>query len=63
MLRSPRTAGTTTFLFLTVVYLLSNHPWVASSDSGEFQVLSATGGIAHAGYPTFVLALEAIVVP
>ena len=57
---SPREAGTTTFLLLTVVYALSNHPWVASEDSAEFQAMAAVGGIAHAGYPTFVLALEAI---
>jgi len=57
---SPRAAGRTTFLLLSVVYLLSNHPWVASEDSAEFQTMAATGGIAHAGYPTFVLALEAI---
>jgi hypothetical protein len=57
---SPREAGTITFLLLTLVYALSNHPWVASEDSAEFQAMAATGGIAHAGYPTFVLALEAI---
>ena len=57
---SPRAAGTTTFLLLSVVYALSNHPWVASGDSGQFQTMAATGGIAHAGYPTFVLALQAI---
>jgi hypothetical protein len=56
----PGFAAGTTFLVLSVVYALSNHPWVASGDSAEFQVMSAVGGIAHAGYPTFVLALEAI---
>jgi hypothetical protein len=59
-LSGPRAAGAVTFLVLTIVYALSNHPWVASGDSGEFQTMAATGGIAHSGYPTFVLALEAI---
>jgi len=56
----PRVAGAATFLVLSVVYALSNHPWVACEDGAEFQTMAATGGIAHAGYPTFVLALEAI---
>jgi hypothetical protein len=55
----PAVAFAATFAALTIVYGLTNYPWVASGDSGEFQVLAATGGIAHAGYPTFVLALEA----
>ncbi len=60
MTRPARVAGALTFLVLSVVYAFSNHPWVASGDSAEFQTLARTGGIAHAGYPTFVLALEAI---
>jgi hypothetical protein len=53
-------AGALTFALVFVVYLITNHPWVAAADSGEFQTMAKTGGIAHAGYPTFVLALEAI---
>ena len=59
-MKKPDLAFAVTFVVLTIVYGLTNHPWVASGDSGEFQTMAATGGIAHAGYPTFVLALESI---
>jgi len=52
-------AGVLTALVLFLLYLRTNYPVVANGDSAEFQTMAATGGIAHAGYPTFVLALEA----
>ena len=58
-MKATRVAAAATFGVLGVVYLLSNHPWVASEDAAEFQTMAKTGGLAHAAYPTFVLALEA----
>lgn len=39
-------------------YVLSDDPHAVPHDWGEFQTLAATGGIAHAGYPTLVLLLR-----
>lgn len=58
-MKPTRLAAAITFVVLTIVYAFSNHPFVASQDSAEFQTMAKTGGIAHAAYPTFVLALEA----
>jgi hypothetical protein len=53
-----RIAAWATFAVLSLVYFLSNHPYVGRDDSAEFQTMAKTGGVAHAAYPTFVLALE-----
>jgi hypothetical protein len=57
--KGPRLAFLVTFAALLAIYTLGNHPYVASEDSAEFQTMARTGGVAHAAYPTFVLALEA----
>jgi hypothetical protein len=41
-----------------VLYALTTSPFALNEDVAEFQALSATHGIAHAGYPAFLLALE-----
>jgi len=55
----PVAAGLLVFAGAFLLYLRTNYPFVATGDNAEFQALAATGGIAHAGYPTFVLALQA----
>jgi hypothetical protein len=55
----PWRAFASTFFLLLLLYLRTNHPFVANADNAEFQTMAATGGIAHAGYPTYVLALLA----
>jgi hypothetical protein len=40
--------------------LVTCYPFVSADDRAEFQTLAATGGIAHAGYPAYVMALELI---
>jgi len=42
-----------------VLYAVTCSPFVASEDVAEFQALAASHGIAHAGYPLYLLALEA----
>ena len=43
-----------------VLYLASASPLAGSGDLAEFQTLAATGGVAHSGYPLFVMALQAL---
>lgn len=40
------------------LFVATNHPLVRSGDPGQFQVLAATGGIAHSGYAPVVMLLE-----
>ncbi|MGH7742029.1 MAG: protein O-mannosyl-transferase family [Candidatus Eiseniibacteriota bacterium] len=40
------------------LYLATNQPFVRSGDPGQFQVMAATGGIAHSGYPTVVMLMQ-----
>ena len=42
------------------LYLATLGRHVSMSDPAEFQTLAATGGIAHSGYPTVVLLLQAL---
>lgn len=42
-----------------LLYGATLSPLVHTDDPAEFQTLARTGGIAHAGYPTFVLLLKA----
>ena len=42
-----------------VLYAVTCSPFVGSEDVAEFQALAASHGIAHAGYPLYLLALEA----
>src|SRR5262245_47136771 len=46
--------GLAAFLF----YAWTTSPYVLNEDIAEFQALSATHGISHAGYPLYLLALE-----
>ena len=55
----PVIAGALTSILLLLLYVCTTRSVVASADNAEFQTMAATGGIAHAGYPTFVLALRA----
>jgi hypothetical protein len=41
------------------LYVATLSQLVYSADPAEFQTMAATGGIAHAGYPTYVLMLQA----
>jgi hypothetical protein len=41
-----------------ILYVATNHPLVRSGDPGQFQVMAATGGIAHSGYAPVVLLLR-----
>jgi hypothetical protein len=41
------------------LYAASSSRFVGSGDVAEFQALASTGGIAHSGYPLYVLALRA----
>jgi hypothetical protein len=40
------------------LYVATNQPLVRPGDPGQFQVLAATGGIAHSGYAPVVLLLQ-----
>jgi 4-amino-4-deoxy-L-arabinose transferase-like glycosyltransferase len=57
--REARWAGWGAGLLALSLYLGSASPFVSSHDTAEFQTLAATGGIAHHGYPTVVLLLQA----
>jgi hypothetical protein len=47
--------------FLTfVLYAVTCSPYVLNEDVAEFQALAAGHGIAHAGYPAYLLLLEAL---
>ena len=52
--RSAAIAGCLAF----ALYVATNHPFVRSGDPGQFQVMAATGGIAHSGYAPIVLLLQ-----
>jgi 4-amino-4-deoxy-L-arabinose transferase-like glycosyltransferase len=41
------------------LYAATASPYVFTADPAEFQTLARTGGIAHAGYPTFIALLQA----
>lgn len=40
------------------LYAATVSPFVSTADPAEFQALARTGGIAHSGYPTWVLLLQ-----
>ena len=40
------------------LYVGTLSPFVDTNDPAEFQTLAASGGIAHAGYPAYVMLLE-----
>ena len=40
------------------LYVATLSPFVDTNDPAEFQTLAASGGIAHAGYPAYVMLLE-----
>jgi hypothetical protein len=42
------------------LYAATASPYVFTHDPAEFQTLARTGGIAHSGYPTFILLLQAV---
>ena len=43
---------------LLALYVATLSPFVDTNDPAEFQTLAATGGIAHAGYPAYVMLLQ-----
>jgi hypothetical protein len=45
--------------FALILYAVTCSPFVGSEDVAEFQALAASHGIAHAGYPSYLLLLEA----